>query len=383
MKTNIIITEKQFDRIVIYLNTKNNLLSEATLRRGSRGKEVEKIQAKLGLGVDGKFGNDTYKAVVKFQKRKGLKPDGVVGPITMGALFSEKVIKPNVIQSAEFPFKELANNPKASFVADVIKKSKGSSWYKNDKEDWAEAAFNTIKSKSMYNDVSKKLGQDTYTFIDSFMNTKKEYHVNSIYDHYIELFPEYKPANCSPEIINPSGWSDLYKILVGRGQIKKGEPLLVIWGPSQNLYYTTDGKTLALSSKVSTGKDGFGNIPDQPKTSTGLLKIAGKITAEDYEVLVGKTPTGTILGPNKDGERVDAEGVKHIAEVLTGILELDGLEPCNKNIYSRNIYIHGTNKEGLLGSKRSNGCIRVPNEMIKQLLSTLKVGTKVYVYPSK
>lgn len=383
MKTSIIITESQFDRIVNSLNSNDKLITEVNLKRGSRGPEVEKLQQKLGIGVDGKFGNDTYKAVVKYQKSKGLKPDGIVGPKTKEMIFAEKTIKPNVVDSSEWPFKQLKNNPKSSFIGDLIKKSKGSSWYVNDREDWAEAAFNAIKSKSMYNEVSKRIGDDAYSFIDSFMNTKKKYLIKAIYNHYIELFPEYKPANCSPEIIDPSNWSDLYKILVGRGQIKNGEPLLVIWGPTQNLYYTPNGKTLSITSKVSTGKDGFGNVPDQAKTSTGLLEVSDKITAQDYEVLVGKTPTGTILGPNKDGERVDAEGVKHIAEVLTGILELEGLEPCNANIASRNIYIHGTNKEGFLGTKRSNGCIRVPNQIIKDLIGTLKTGTKVYIYPSK
>ena len=214
------------------------------------------------------------------------------------------------------------------------------------------------------------------------MDTKERYHVNPIYDHYIKIFPEYAPANCSPEVIKPKSWGDLYRILVGRGSLRKGDPLVIIWGPTQTLYYTKDGKSLSLTSKVSTGKDGFGNIADQAKTSTGLLRVKGKIAADDYEVLVGKTPTGKILGPNKDSDRVDDEGTHHIAEVLTGVLELDGMEPCNKNTFSRNIYIHGTNKEALLGRKRSNGCIRVPNSVIKDLLGTVNVGTKVYVYPS-
>lgn len=43
-------------------------------------------------------------------------------------------------------------------------------------------------------------------------------------------------------------------------------------------------------------------------------------------------------------------GKKHM-EVLTGILELSGLEPCNQNVATRNIYIHGTNKELRLGKR--------------------------------
>lgn len=37
------------------------------------------IQKKVGVTVDGKFGNDTKKAVIAYQKKKGLIADGVVG----------------------------------------------------------------------------------------------------------------------------------------------------------------------------------------------------------------------------------------------------------------------------------------------------------------
>lgn len=45
-----------------------------------------KIQA--GLSVDGIYGNDTKKAVVKFQKSKDIDADGMVGPVTWKYLFS-------------------------------------------------------------------------------------------------------------------------------------------------------------------------------------------------------------------------------------------------------------------------------------------------------
>ena len=379
MRKTIKITEHQFGLIVESLSKDGGLINESVYRVGSKGKEVQKIQKKLGLNPDGDFGKSTHQAVVKFQKKNGLTPDGVVGPSTLELLFPDNNV--NVKQSTEYPYKQLSQNPKSSFIAEIIKKSKGSSWYKNDKESWAESAFNVIKSPSVYNEVSKILGRDVYSFIESFMDTKEMYHVNPIYSHYIKLFPGLTPTNCTPDVLKTNNWSGLYKILVKRGMMNNGDPLIIIWGPTQTLYYTTDGKSVSISSKVSTGKDGFGNVPDQPRTSTGLLRVKGKVKADDYEVLVGKTPTGTILGPNKNSNRVDSEGTRHIAEVLTGILELDGMESCNLNTFSRNIYIHGTNKESLLGSKRSNGCVRVPNNIIKQLLNTVKVGTKVYIYP--
>jgi hypothetical protein len=178
-------------------------------------------------------------------------------------------------------------------------------------------------------------------------------------------------------------WQNLYNMLSEGKLIKSGEPMLILWGPSQTMYYTMNGKTLSKEMKVSTGAYGFTNAEDSASTSTGLMKISNKIKApKKYQVLVGKKPINLVLGPDMPGKRKDPEtGEIHDADVLTGLLELVGLEPCNKNVYSRSIYIHGTNKEKQLGGKHSNGCIRVSNENILFLLNTIRIGTKLYVRP--
>lgn len=194
------------------------------------------------------------------------------------------------------------------------------------------------------------------------------------------FFKDDKTSNSSGNL-KASNWSELYSKLVQTKKIKNGEPLLIVWGPSQSLYYTSNGKTTILSSKVSTGANGFGNSEDDKKTPTGLMKVTKKIQGKNYEVLVHKSPTGKILGPNIDSNRIDDKtGDAHHAEVLTGILELSGLENENSNVFSRNIYFHGTNKEGKLGIPASNGCIRTSTPIIKSLLQIVPVGTKVYIY---
>jgi peptidoglycan hydrolase-like protein with peptidoglycan-binding domain len=57
-----------------------------TLRLGSRGPDVEFLQADLDIEVDGIFGGDTHAAVVAFQGAHGLNPDGIVGPKTWEAI---------------------------------------------------------------------------------------------------------------------------------------------------------------------------------------------------------------------------------------------------------------------------------------------------------
>jgi peptidoglycan hydrolase-like protein with peptidoglycan-binding domain len=64
----------------------------APLRKGDMGPDVRKLQSQLeqhGIrtgGVDGNFGPMTQRAVIAFQRSKGLNANGVVGPETWAAL---------------------------------------------------------------------------------------------------------------------------------------------------------------------------------------------------------------------------------------------------------------------------------------------------------
>jgi putative chitinase len=62
--------------------------SGGTLRRGSNGDEVKKMQAKLGLAADGDFGPGTEAALKKWQSANGLTADGVAGPKTLAKLLA-------------------------------------------------------------------------------------------------------------------------------------------------------------------------------------------------------------------------------------------------------------------------------------------------------
>lgn len=60
-----------------------------TLRRGDRGEAVKVLQRELELAADGEFGPVTDERLHYYQTTHGLKSDGICGPLTWAALFSD------------------------------------------------------------------------------------------------------------------------------------------------------------------------------------------------------------------------------------------------------------------------------------------------------
>jgi hypothetical protein len=58
-----------------------------SIRQGSKGDNVRLVQQVVGAHVDGDFGPKTHLAVVGWQGRKALLPDGIVGPKTWAKMF--------------------------------------------------------------------------------------------------------------------------------------------------------------------------------------------------------------------------------------------------------------------------------------------------------
>lgn len=64
-----------------------------TLRKGSKGEDVKQLQRLLRLAVDGIFGRITEEAVRDYQRRNGLKADGIVGDETWKKLNGDSRLK--------------------------------------------------------------------------------------------------------------------------------------------------------------------------------------------------------------------------------------------------------------------------------------------------
>jgi phosphoserine phosphatase len=125
---------------------------------------------------------------------------------------------------------------------------------------------------------------------------------------------------------------------------------------------------------ISTAFKGMGFTKDSYRTPTGSFRICGKFG--DGE------PIGTIFK-----SRVPV-GLWHAGEspdedlILTRILRLEGLDEENRNTFERCIYIHGTNREDLLGEPAGHGCVRLANEDMIALFDLVTVGSTLEIQPA-
>jgi len=68
----------------------DTFITPPILKITNSGDVVRRLQTLLSIDVDGVFGQDTYRAVVEFQKRNNLVADGIVGKITWEALLERQ-----------------------------------------------------------------------------------------------------------------------------------------------------------------------------------------------------------------------------------------------------------------------------------------------------
>ena len=138
----------------------------------------------------------------------------------------------------------------------------------------------------------------------------------------------------------------------------------------QKIAVIENGYTIARFP-VSTSRYGVGDGFNSYATPLGDMEIAGKIGdgAPLGAVFRHRRMTGEILRPNAYGRD----------PIVTRILWLRGLEVQNANAFSRNIYIHGTPAEYLIGRPASFGCIRMRSKDVIQLFDMMPVGSMVQV----
>src|SRR5256886_694542 len=145
---------------------------------------------------------------------------------------------------------------------------------------------------------------------------------------------------------------------------------IVISARDQKLALLDRGNVMAIYP-VSTSKFGLGDWQRSSYTPLGKLEIAKKIgdNAPPGAVFKDRRRTGEIVLPDSPGRD----------PIVTRILWLRGLEPQNANAFTRDIYIHGTPEERLIGTRASYGCIRMRSSDIMNLYDIVGIGAAVTI----
>jgi hypothetical protein len=147
---------------------------------------------------------------------------------------------------------------------------------------------------------------------------------------------------------------------------------IIVSVKDQQLLLKTDGKAEAIYP-VSTSKFGIGDRLGSYATPLGKFLVRVKIGMGKPlgTVFHSRVPTGEVLKPNAPGRD----------PIVSRILWLDGVEPCNRNAFNRGIYIHGTPQEKLLGHPASFGCIRMKSSDVAVLCDRVATGATVRIIP--
>ena len=144
------------------------------------------------------------------------------------------------------------------------------------------------------------------------------------------------------------------------------------------MQFFRNGK-LVRTFVVSTSKKPPSNVKNSLGTPRGLHEIAERIGAGQPPGMVFKARVSTGHHFNELTPAADTGNL-----ITSRILWLRGLEPgVNRggdvDSYERYIYIHGTNREALLGQPQSAGCVLMRNIDIVELYEEVRAGDLVLI----
>ena len=152
---------------------------------------------------------------------------------------------------------------------------------------------------------------------------------------------------------------------------------MIFINSSNQTLYLFEGDSLIFESKISTSKYGMGCRVNSFKTPTGLHSVSS---------MLGKgLPAGTLFENRRPTEKIIKEIPLDNSDYITSrILRLNGIEE-GKNkggdvdSYNRYIYIHGSPHYNTLGSKQSQGCIRMSDKDVIKLFDLVNQKTLVLI----
>jgi len=162
--------------------------------------------------------------------------------------------------------------------------------------------------------------------------------------------------------------------------IKPADRLVLVRIAAQTLQFFR-GDELIRAYTVSTSLRPPSNVKDSLGTPRGLHEIAERIGGEQPAGMVfkGRRPTGRHFSEHADDGNL----------ITSRILWLRGLEPGfnagraptgeEVDTHARYVYIHGTNREDLIGRPASAGCVLLRNLDLIALYEEVRVGDHVFI----
>lgn len=161
---------------------------------------------------------------------------------------------------------------------------------------------------------------------------------------------------------------------------KKNMENLLFVGANRQKMYLIRNHELIRTYDISTSKFGCGQEFASRKTPIGLHKIASKI-GKNFPfagIIIGHNYTGKIANIENNPVETGSDDLTSRALKLEGMEH--GLNKGGKNdSYRREIYIHGTPEEGLIGKPASHGCIRMRNKDVIELFDLVKENFYVLI----
>lgn len=145
---------------------------------------------------------------------------------------------------------------------------------------------------------------------------------------------------------------------------------IVVSVRDQKLALLRNGKAVR-SYDISTSKYGVGSRSGSYKTPRGVHAVASKVGSGQPKGMVFEScrPTGKVIRPNTPGRD----------QIVSRVMQLNGLESGNRNSFSRRIYIHGTAEESKIGVPASYGCIRMRSDDVVELYDLVARGDMVAI----
>jgi len=164
--------------------------------------------------------------------------------------------------------------------------------------------------------------------------------------------------------------------------IKPPLRVLIVRIQTQTLHFFRAGECVR-DYTISTSRRPPSNIKDSLGTPRGLHEIAGRIGDGQPPGMVFKSRRPTGFHFSEPAMR-EAGAASAAALVTTRILWLRGLEPGvnlggDVDSHDRYIYIHGTNREDLIGTPQSSGCVVMRNLDIIDLYEQVRDGDMVLI----